>query len=80
MDDDYRELLRRLFVMATEVLETAHDTATTGQSGALSPDDYAQAARRLRELGQSVVALAEAATVVARSIDGNDENKLNPFR
>ncbi len=32
MDDDHRELVRRLFVIATELIETAHDAAVTGQS------------------------------------------------
>ncbi len=36
MDDDRRKLLRRLFVAATELLETAHGAATAGQSGAIA--------------------------------------------
>ena len=48
MDDNHRELLRRLFAAATELTETAHEAATAGQSEALTAGDYATAARRLR--------------------------------
>jgi hypothetical protein len=30
MDDDHRELVRRLFAAATEMTETAHEAATAG--------------------------------------------------
>ncbi len=66
MDDDRRELLRRLFAAATELTETVHDAATAGQSGALKADDYAEAAGRLRTAAGNVAVLANAAMVMAR--------------
>ncbi len=36
MDEDHRELLRRLFAAATELTETAHEAAIAGQSKALA--------------------------------------------
>ncbi len=48
MDEDHRELVRRLFAAATELTETAHEAATAGQSEALTAEAYAEAARRLR--------------------------------
>ena len=35
MDDDHRDLVRRLFVAATALIETAHEAAIAGQSEAL---------------------------------------------
>ncbi len=36
MDDDHRELVRRLFAAATALIETAHDAAIAGQSETLT--------------------------------------------
>ncbi len=65
MDDDDRELVRHLFAAATARIETAHDAATTGQSGEIATGDYAAAARRLEAAAQDIAALAEAARVIA---------------
>ena len=65
MDDDHRELLRRLFAVATEVVESAHDAATKGQSAHLTANDYADASRALQAAARDISALAEAATVIA---------------
>ncbi len=65
MDDDHRELVRRLFVAAAEVTETAHEAAIAGQSETLTARDCAGAAQRLLGVARDIAALAEAATVVA---------------
>ena len=65
MDDNHRELLRRLFAAATELTETAHEAAIAGQSKALTAGDYATAARRLQAAARDIAALAEAAAVIA---------------
>ncbi len=49
MDDDHRELVRRVFASATELIETAHDAAVAGQSGEIA----------------AIAVIAEAATIVA---------------
>ncbi len=65
MDEDHRELVRRLFAAATAVTDTAHEAATAGQSEALTAEAYAGAARRLQAAARDIAALAEAATVIA---------------
>ena len=65
MDDDKSELLRRLFVVATEFVESAHDAATKGQSGRQSTKDYADAACQLQAADRNIAALAEAAAIIA---------------
>ena len=58
MDDDHRELVRRLFAAATEMTETAHEAAIAGQSEALTAEAYAAAARRLQGTARDIAALA----------------------
>jgi hypothetical protein len=65
MDDDHRELVNRLFAMATARLEDASEIAVAGQSPGLSRTQLADRARRLQAAARDVAALAEAATVVA---------------
>ena len=67
MDDEHRELVRRLFAAATALSETAQEAAIAGQSGALATRDYADAGRRLLAAAQDLAALAEAAAVIVRS-------------
>ena len=71
MDDDHRELVRRLFAAATALIETAHDAAIAGQSGAITAGDYAEAAQRLQGAARDIAALAEAATVIIGPSDGD---------
>ncbi len=65
MDDDHRELVRRLFVTATELIETAHNAAVAGQSSEIAAEDHAEAARRLQATARDVAVLAEATMIVA---------------
>ena len=74
MDDERRELLRRLFAVLTELIEAAHEAAVAGQSGALTADGYAKAARRLRAAARDAAALADAAIIIARPGPGNDRD------
>ena len=64
MDDDHRELVRRLFAAARELIETAHNAAVAGQSSEIAAEDHAEAARRLQAAAQDVAVLAEAAIIV----------------
>ena len=66
MDDNDRELVRRLLTSATELIETAHDAAVAGQSGEIAAGEYAEIARQLQAAARDIVALAEAAMVVAK--------------
>ncbi len=65
MDKNQRELLQLLFAEATARIETAHESAVAGQSAGLTVDDYASAARRLQATAQDIIALADAARVIA---------------
>ncbi len=75
MDDDHRELVRRLFAAATALIETAHESAIAGQSEALTAGDYAEAAHRLQGAARDIAALAEAAAVIAGLSDGNPSSR-----
>ncbi len=66
MDEDHRELVRRLFVSMAELTETAHEAAIAGQSEALTAGDYTEAARRLEAAARDIATLAEAALIIAR--------------
>ncbi|MEE9249891.1 MAG: hypothetical protein V3U93_02035 [Alphaproteobacteria bacterium] len=80
MDDDHRELVRRLFAAATEMTETAHEAAIAGQSEALTAGDYAKAARRLQAAARGIAALAEAATVITGPVkDGARAGPESPL-
>ncbi len=68
MDDDHRELVRRLFAAATALIETAHDATVEGQSEALTARANAEAAQRLEAAARDIAALAEAATVIASPV------------
>ena len=73
MDDNDRELLRHLFAVATEIAETAHDVAASGQSGQLAAQEYVDLARRLQTAAGKITTLAEAAAViVTRSAEKAD--------
>ncbi len=71
MDEDHRELVRRLFVAATTLIETAHEAAIAGQSEALTARDYCETAHLLQGAARDIAALAEAAAVIAGPSDGD---------
>ena len=75
MDEDNRELVRRLFAAATALIETAHDAAIAGQSGAIAAGDYAEAAHRLQGAARAIAALAAAAAVIAGPSDGDPSSR-----
>ncbi len=71
MDDDRKELTRRLSTLATEVLEDALEAAIEGQSSELQAPDYASCARRLQCAARKLAAVAETMIVVV-SPDGDE--------
>jgi len=61
MDADRKELVHRLFVMATEVAEAAYDAAVSGQPTTASPaalaaaaEDLCRHADELRAIGRTI--------------------------
>ena len=75
MDEDHRELVRRLFAAATEITETAHEAAIAGQAAALTAGDYANAAHRLQGATRRLAALAEAAAVIVGPSGGDPSSR-----
>ncbi len=72
MDDHHKDLLRELFVVATERLEAAHEMATAGQSGAPSDQEIADAVYELQMAADDIAKLAGAMTVLlGRAADGH---------
>ena len=71
MDENRRELVRRLFAAVTALIETAHEAGIAGQSEALTAGAYAGAARRLQAAARDIAALAEAAAVIAGPSNGD---------
>ncbi len=69
MNRDQREILQRLFVVATELLETAHEAAVAGQAEGLTAKGYVESADCLRAASQRLKALADAILVVAAQMD-----------
>ncbi len=63
--------MRHPFAAAAEIIETAHEAAIAGQSEALTARAYAEAAQRLQGAARDIIALAEAATVIAGPSDGD---------
>ncbi len=64
-----------MFAAPAALIETAHDAAIAGQSGAVAAGDYAEAAQRLQGAARSLTALAEAAAVIAGPSDGDPSSR-----
>jgi len=69
MDEDRRELGRRLCVLATEIAETAHDAAVAGQAPSATAEGLQAVATRLAECGDALKATADVLGVAARHVD-----------
>ena len=66
MDEDRRELGRRLCVLATEIAETAHDAAVTGQAPSATAAELSASAAQLAEYGAAQRTIADLLNVIAR--------------
>ena len=80
MNDDHRELVRRLFAAATELIETAHDATVAGQSSEIVAEDYAETARRLQATARDAAIIAEAAMIVANLSINHHRNQSQHSR
>ena len=78
MDDDCRELTRRLFAAATAMLEDAIEAAVAGQSAKLGPRQLAKRARQLHAAAGDITVIAEAAMIVANSGVNQHRNRPKP--
>ncbi len=77
MDDDDKELVRRLMAKATAMLEDTVETTVAGQSDRLSAPGYARAARRLQAAARDIATIAEAAAVVTNLSVERPRNRRN---
>lgn len=66
MNDDHIELIRRLFVAATEILEDTTIVAAEGQSQDIGPAAASYLAGRLKEASQHLASLSDAVKAVTR--------------
>jgi hypothetical protein len=69
MDPDKRELVQRLFVLASEIIEDAHEITLTGQSAGSFAQRYVQTAARLRARALSLVAIGDTVLAVFAQTD-----------
>lgn len=66
MDKNLHELARRLFTVATAILEDATIAAAAGQPAKLTEKTCQRYARKLQLVGHDVATTAEAAALMAR--------------
>lgn len=64
MDKDRRDVVRRLSVAATELLEDNYSVATDGQRQQASRGDYRRAAARLHRAAEQLGTLSNAVVVL----------------
>jgi hypothetical protein len=65
MDADRKELVRRLFVLATEIAEAAHETAVSGQALSAPSAELALAAETLRRRADELKAIGRTISIAA---------------
>jgi hypothetical protein len=67
MTKEDEEIARRLFALATEILEDAHEAATRGQGHSRRQRDLRETARRLACLARRAESLAVSVEVLTGS-------------
>ena len=65
MDADRKELVHRLFVLATEIAEEAHETAVSGQALSATSDEMALAAETLRRRADELGTIGRSISIAA---------------
>ena len=80
MNKEQRELTRRLFTCATEVIEDAVLSAAKGQSPTLTKPEAATCAYRILVAARDLDILARAVSIVVRagSHGGSRKRRLQP--
>ena len=66
MDKHQRELVSRLFTLATEILEDTHEPMTRGQSVRLPAAEYRSRAALLQQAAQDLKSIAGAIAATLR--------------
>jgi len=65
MDADRKDLVHHLFALATEIAETAHEVAASGQASSMPAGDLIRAAEALDHHAGELQAIARAIAVAA---------------
>lgn len=78
MERVWRNVVRKLFVAATELLEDNHAVAAGGQDARASVAEYLVSAKRLRVSAQQLMALADALIVILEQHTSAQEREPDP--
>ncbi len=71
MDEDDKELVRRLMTKATAMLEDALESAVAGQTSRARAGELLDGARRLHAASRDIAAIARAAeTIMTTGLEG----------
>lgn len=65
MEENNRELARRVFVLVTEILEDAFEAALVGQAPALTAKGSIKSARQIQKAAHAIANLADTAIILA---------------
>lgn len=68
MEDDTQDLLNRLFAIASDILERAHEVAASGQSPDLDAKTATLYARQLVKASEDLGSVADTAKLLARTM------------
>ncbi len=71
-EDGDRELVNRLFALATSMLEDTSVVAAAGQSPRLNPTQLADRARELQDAARDIAIIAKAAAIVSNRGENHD--------
>ena len=71
MDADRKELVHRLFALATEIAEAAHETSVSGQASTVAPETLTGLAAMLNRRADNLTTVARA-IAVACAVDETD--------
>ncbi len=73
MHDTRLELLRHMFSIVTEMLETAHEEATRAQASGLTAAEHLDGAETVRLIAQNVLCLSDAISIIAGKLESPAE-------
>lgn len=68
MEDETQDLLNRLFAIASDILERAHEVAASGQSADLDAKTATLYARQLVKAAEDLNSVADTAKLLARAM------------
>lgn len=70
MEEETRDLLNRLFAIATDILERTHEVAASGQSADIAAKTAALYARQLMQAGRDISSIAETVRLLVKAQEG----------